>query len=438
MGAVQMRNGSLTRLQKQCVRHLRITIETNKIGLLQLPTGFGKTRVTIKALLKRNRLSGQKLIVVRKKNFVDEICPWTKEFSKQKLEKHVILTSHHMFRKDSRVKELINFSTKSTKNPRKKIAIIFDESHKSLKLLKQLLKIKNNSKNVSLVLVSATPTNPVNTPYADDEIEAKSIEKSIDALLCLSDDIVRIPDDLDRLKAKEFFEFNHELVRRSCLKSFLQLYKFQKNTKFKGRNHHVKEMNFLAGTGEINKFKYKNEQTVNFLKKMGNEKVLIFCHYLKSAESLSAYLKKAFPGKVAYANDYADRNALTCFSANCKSEDCEYCENLQFLIVTDRHSESIDLHGQCNNLIHYELYWSPTVMAQRIGRLWRLGHKGFKHGQQQYPKFPNIYHLKVPHSIEMEIFVRLLKRLENIHKYNSFKYLDFGHLVGADLNDLEN
>lgn len=433
----------LTKLQKMCIARLRSSVFKNQPTLVQLPTGFGKTRVVLRALVGTRRIPSKKLklIILRKKDFPVNICPWYNELEKAGVLDKAILTSHRMFKRNKDVRKYIDFRRSKRKITNCRIIFILDESHRSLKCLKKILKIKSNSSFTDVVIVSATPVNPVTTPFADDNEEALRIKKSENAHLSFSDEILKIPEKLEDLKPalSKDIKFSQYLVGRDDL--FHQLKKFYEVVSQNSRMVYVKEMNFVAGHRfkNVNECTFKNNLMHNFLLKQvsKNEKTLIFCHYLKSAEGLENYLKKRLGGKVAYANNPKDRHALECFAGKCKNVECRHCSDLQFLIVTDRHSESIDLQAHCRVLVHYELYWSPTVMVQRIGRLWRLGHKGFRFGYQQSPNFPEVYHLKTPHSIEMEIFIRLFKRLENIHKYNSFNYLDFKHIIGNDLLGVE-
>lgn len=61
------------------------------------------------------------------------------------------------------------------------------------------------------------------------------------------------------------------------------------------------------------------------------------------------------------------------------------------LIVTDKLSEGIDLHGYCRHLIHYELDPSPIRTVQRNGRLRRVNGWAATTGEKllyAYPAFP--------------------------------------------------
>jgi len=49
--------------------------------------------------------------------------------------------------------------------------------------------------------------------------------------------------------------------------------------------------------------------------------------------------------------------------------------NPMVLIVTQIGQEGIDLQKECSKVIHYDLWWNPAVMEQRVGRVDRIGSK---------------------------------------------------------------
>jgi ERCC4-related helicase len=81
------------------------------------------------------------------------------------------------------------------------------------------------------------------------------------------------------------------------------------------------------------------------------------------------------------------------------------------LVTSDRLSESIDLHRECEIMIHFDLDWSPLRMIQRYGRLWRIDKPGRK-----WPKSPAVFHMIQPGSVDEEIEWRLKDRWERLHK----------------------
>jgi hypothetical protein len=105
------------------------------------------------------------------------------------------------------------------------------------------------------------------------------------------------------------------------------------------------------------------------------------------------------------------------------------------LIATNGFSESLDLQEKCDILIHYELDWSPLRMLQRVGRLWRW--KAFNSRSCTIPKFPHVYHLKYPCSVDEEIFCRLHERWKALSELDlGLDVVPFNLAVGKDLADL--
>ena len=78
-------------------------------------------------------------------------------------------------------------------------------------------------------------------------------------------------------------------------------------------------------------------------------------------------------------------------------------------VLTDRYSESIDLHEHCQHLIHYELPWSPIRLFQRVGRLTRLLNRGSMNKVWTA-------HVIVPGGVEEERVNRLIRRAEFLHE----------------------
>lgn len=59
--------------------------------------------------------------------------------------------------------------------------------------------------------------------------------------------------------------------------------------------------------------------------------------------------------------------------------------NPQILIVTQIGQEGIDLQKECSRVIHYDLWWNPATMEQRVGRVDRIGSK-ISREREQYEK----------------------------------------------------
>lgn len=134
------------------------------------------------------------------------------------------------------------------------------------------------------------------------------------------------------------------------------------------------------------------------------EKALIFCVHQGVARGLQLALETALVDGV---------NGIAC-SVN---EFTNVDEN-QFmkagiapfvLIATDKLSESIDLHGACHFLVHYELPWSPLRLLQRVGRLTRM------HIDKSF-KDVHVCHVIIPGSVEEERVNRLVRRTKLLHE----------------------
>lgn len=104
------------------------------------------------------------------------------------------------------------------------------------------------------------------------------------------------------------------------------------------------------------------------------------------------------------------------FSPEAKKQRRVYCADKPcprgvVLVTSDRLSESIDLHRECEIMVHFDLDWSPLRMIQRYGRLWRIDRPGRK-----WPKSPAIFHMIQPGSVDEEIDWRLKNRWERLHR----------------------
>ncbi len=89
------------------------------------------------------------------------------------------------------------------------------------------------------------------------------------------------------------------------------------------------------------------------------------------------------------------------------------------LVTSDRCSESVDLHGACNTMVHFDLSWSPLRMIQRVGRLWRINAFKSRRGARSsgrivVPNYPHVYHLVYPCSVDEEVSARLHERWERL------------------------
>jgi hypothetical protein len=127
-------------------------------------------------------------------------------------------------------------------------------------------------------------------------------------------------------------------------------------------------------------------------------KILIFCVHQGVALGLEYALRQFIDNKekqnIACAVNEFDEEKENDFNAEKKAP--------FILIVTDKMSESIDLHKACRTVVHYELPWSPLRLLQRVGRLTRNHNGAFE------PTY--VYHVIIPGSVEEEKVNRLLRR----------------------------
>ncbi|HAZ08858.1 MAG TPA: hypothetical protein DCZ01_10140 [Elusimicrobia bacterium] len=105
-------------------------------------------------------------------------------------------------------------------------------------------------------------------------------------------------------------------------------------------------------------------------------------------------------------------------------------------MTSDRLSESVDLHGGCGTMVHFDLDWSPLRMMQRVGRLWR--HSGFlKNGNGRrtgLPPFPAVFHLRYPCSTDDEIYSRLQRRWHRLSELElGLDFISFESCLGRKL-----
>jgi len=50
----------------------------------------------------------------------------------------------------------------------------------------------------------------------------------------------------------------------------------------------------------------------------------------------------------------------------------DLCDTILGLISTNIGAEGIDLHRYCRNVIHYDVWWMPSRLEQRVGRIDRV------------------------------------------------------------------
>lgn len=125
-----------------------------------------------------------------------------------------------------------------------------------------------------------------------------------------------------------------------------------------------------------------------------------------------------------------DAHLIRCFNKG------EYRPRGLVLVTSDRLSESVDLHKDCDVLIHFDLDWSPLRMMQRVGRLWRHGRlrKASHHRGTVLPPFPDVFHLRYPCSVDDEIYNRLDRRWSRLEALQlGLDFIPFSSCVGREL-----
>lgn len=147
--------------------------------------------------------------------------------------------------------------------------------------------------------------------------------------------------------------------------------------------------------------------------KLTKRKVLIFCVHQGIARGLQLALEAAIQ---------TGKSDISCavheFTDEHQNNFMEVGAAPYVLIATDKLSESIDLHGDCRVLVHYELPWSPLRLLQRVGRLTRM------HTDKSFRE-TEVYHIVIPGSVEEERINRLIRRTKLLCKEGAWpKELD--------------
>jgi len=158
---------SIDKMQETYIKDICDLFAKQKVVLFQLPTGFGKTRVAVSVLTKLiKRMSKSPVWISLPKqiytgnpeNWEGHESTWVNELDKTPTLKHnVDFRSHQILRK------LLFTEVKET---HKKIDpyprfIVIDEVHRCSNLKKILNHKYLNKKNINVLLISATPVNPV-------------------------------------------------------------------------------------------------------------------------------------------------------------------------------------------------------------------------------------------------------------------------------------
>ncbi len=153
-----------------------------------------------------------------------------------------------------------------------------------------------------------------------------------------------------------------------------------------------------------------------------NDKVLVFCSHRAAVASAVHLLisrlglsRKDVVGSAAAVVPSALAGNVQAFHSR--------SDGPQVLITSDVNSESVDLHGHCRTLVHYELPWTPLRVMQRYGRLWRLN----ANGKQRTPR---VFHIVHPGGVGEEILNRLRRRWRYL-KILGIDYVDNETALGT-------
>lgn len=154
------------------------------------------------------------------------------------------------------------------------------------------------------------------------------------------------------------------------------------------------------------------------------KKVLIFCVHQGVARGLQLALDKAIAvesGHDIFCAVHED------FTETHQNDFMKQGKAPHILITTDKLSESIDLHGDCNIIVHYELPWSPLRLLQRVGRLTRMREdRSFRDAE--------VYHIIIPGSVEEERVNRLVRRSGLLHDEGAWPAELYGEDKGSWLH----
>lgn len=159
----------------------------------------------------------------------------------------------------------------------------------------------------------------------------------------------------------------------------------------------------------------KAQKAVELIKKIGDEKVIIFTEYRASQHYLQWYLQQHDITSVPFRGG---------FKAGKKDWMRQlFKDHAQVLIATEAGGEGINLQF-CNYLINYDLPWNPMRIEQRIGRIHRYGQN----------KDVHIYNFAIRETIEEHIMKLLYEKI-NLFEQVIGQLDDI--LADLNINDIE-
>lgn len=157
------------------------------------------------------------------------------------------------------------------------------------------------------------------------------------------------------------------------------------------------ETSLLAGVDEYeNLADAKFDELLRICKEVfagGTQKLIVFALFKKTLRYLAIRLKREGIGAVTISGEVENRQEVL----------QEFRDNpsVRILLSSEVGSEGLDMQF-CNSMVNYDLPWNPMVVEQRIGRIDRFGQKAEK---------VNIYNMVIAGSIQEDIYIRLLDRI---------------------------
>jgi len=181
-----------------------------------------------------------------------------------------------------------------------------------------------------------------------------------------------------------------------------------------------------AGSSKLTRLVAELER-IGFDGKPSSPRVVIFSERIATLEMLQAALSERFglaPRQVA---------TYTASSATQELKQRELIESfghedspLRLLLCSDAASEGVNLHHQCNHLVHYDVPWSIIRLTQRNGRIDRFG-------QTKTPHLAYVVLGTRAATADQRIVARLIEKEREIERHLG----DSGALLGLYDPDAE-
>lgn len=108
----------------------------------------------------------------------------------------------------------------------------------------------------------------------------------------------------------------------------------------------------------------KEKRLADLLKKKPGEKKIIFTHFHKTMDSLTALLKREGISFTSFSGDLSNAEKDRAIE--------DFRQNIEVLLSTEVGGEGRNIQF-CRTIINYDLPWNPMRIEQRIGRIHRIG-----------------------------------------------------------------